>query len=152
MEYFKHGDKVKVLFGQTHDRLQNEYVWNTEEYEEIEIRITRDFSSGELVLGLKEFNINYPGDVHGENEEYVIFELFNYAFRVLKEGKEFEYEQPKASLELPADNPLFGAKVEEPQESLSLGTDTHLMDLIKILKSLSVKKIIFQDDNEIEIK
>ena len=99
MKYFRHGDKVKCFFGQTHDRLQGEYTWDTEEPKEIEIRITKDYANpGELVIGLDDFNINYPGDVHGENEESVVFQLFNYAFCIMKEGKEFEV-RPKGTQE-----------------------------------------------------
>jgi len=153
MEYFKHGDKVKVLFGQSHDRLQDEYEWNTEEYVETELRITKDFANpGQLVIGLEDFNINYPQDVRVDNDDCVIFQLFNYAFYILKEGKEFEIEKPDIP-GLNLGNPLLGAKSDETGEEVApLGPDTHIMDLINILKSLSVKTIIFEDGNEIQIK
>lgn len=152
MEYFNHGDKVKALFGKVHDRLQDEFEWNTEEYQEVELRITKDFANpGQLVIGLEDFNINYPDDVCKENDDCVIFQLFNFAFYILKEGKEFEVEKPQIP-NLDLGNPLLGAQAEGPEEEVALGTDTHLMDLIKILKTLSVKKIIFDDGNEIEIK
>lgn len=151
MKYFKHGDKVKCFFGKVHDRLQDKFEWDTEEPREIEIRITKDYANpDELVIGLDDFNINYPGDVHGENEESVIFQLFNYAFCIMKEGKEFEVEKQKDQI-LNIENSLLNAKEEIKESQVKAGPDTHLMDLIKILKTLSVKKIIFEDGNEIEI-
>ena len=151
MKHFKHGDKIKCLFGRVHDRLEGEFEWNSEEHEEITIRITKDYANpGQLIIGLEDFNINYPEDVYQETEDDIIFSLFNFAFHVLKEGKEFEVEQ-NIDLEKKVENAIAkeGGSVEKLE--IKNGSDTHLMDLINILKSFSVKKIIFQDGNEIEI-
>ena len=169
MKHFKHDDKVKCLFGRVHDRLQGEFNWNTEEHQEVSIRITKDYANpDQLVIGLEDFNFNYPDDVYQETDNHVIFQLFDFAFLLLKEGKEFEVEKPQIS-ELNFKHPLLfdeaqgadfenEAKTQEDEaiqdailKTTSLGTDTHLMDLVKILKSLSVKKIIFKDGNELEI-
>jgi len=156
MNYLKHGDKVKCLFGKFHDRVEGKFIWDTEEHKETEIRITRDFAkSGQLIIGLGDFNLNYPDDVYQETEEDVTFQLFDFAFSVLKGGKEFEVEQP----DVDALSTIMGGKSKvvdnvdtgDKTVKTELSPDTHLMDLIKILKTLSVKKIIFDDGNEIEI-
>lgn len=151
MKYFKHGDKVKCLFGRVHDRLQGEFEWNTEEHQEIGIRITKDYTNnGQIIVGLEDFNINYPEDVYQETEDDIIFSLFNFAFHILKEGKEFEVEQ-NLELEKNVEKALSAEGVIGEKLEIKTGSDTHLMDLINILKSLSVKKVIFEDGNEIEI-
>lgn len=153
MKYFKHGDKVKCLFGRCHDRLQGEFNWNTEDFEEKTIRITKDYvNHDQIVVGLEDFNFNYPDDVYQETENHVIFQLFEFAFFLSKEGKEFEVEKPQINT-IDIENAIENTVSENVAAKLNLddGKDTHLMDLVKILKSLSVKKIIFEDGNELEI-
>lgn len=153
MSYFKHNDRVKCFIGKFHDRIQNEFIWNTEEPETLEIRITKNHNDlTRLVVGLDDFNFNYPEDVYLETDEFIIFEAFEFAIKLLKEGKELETKKQEESLKDLESNLLQNELVEKANIDLSNGSDTHLIELISILKSLKVKKIIFDDDNEIEIK
>lgn len=152
---FKHDDIIRCKSGRYTD---GSFEWKNSDkhqdgFDRIPIRIIKDMSNqDQLLIGIEDFNLNYPQDVFQETEEFVIIQFFGYAFYIQKDGKEFDVSE-LYSQEKQIDQVIEEIKEVKLEELVSSNgkADNTLSELISMLKSLNVKSVTFKDGTIMEI-
>ena len=146
-KYFKFGDKIRYQEGTIINSDNDEINWAEEK--KTELRVSEDHASGQITIGVLDFNFSYKEDLLSSEEDSISFNIDRFAVKIFRDGRRFKCEDADESDE----KENLEKELDKVQKTaiISQGNDNYLSELIKVLKKLDVKTIIFNDGNSIDI-